>query len=199
MELLDLKPAAVRMTALVAGTPDDALGAPTPCSAYRVGDLLDHISGLTIAFTEAAAKATPAGAGPPPEGDRANLDAEWRRTVPPALAELAEAWRDPAAYEGMTSAGGIEMPGEIAAMVALEELVVHGWDLARATGQDFDATPAELDAVEGFLSQFSGPDQADIRGTAYATPVRLADDAPRLDRVIGLSGRDPGWVRSGRP
>jgi uncharacterized protein (TIGR03086 family) len=129
----------------------------------------------------------------------ANLDAEWRRKVPPALGELAEAWRDPAAYNGMTSAGGIEMPGEIAAIVALEELVVHGWDLARATGQPFDPTPAELDAVEGFLSQFSGPDQADLRGTAYATPVVVSDDAPRLDRVVALSGRDPGWSRPHRP
>jgi uncharacterized protein (TIGR03086 family) len=199
MELLDLKPAAVRMTGLVAGTPDGALEAPTPCSEYRVGDLLDHIAGLTAAFTEAATKTTAPGAGPPPEGDMANLDAEWRRTVPSALAQLAEAWHEPAAYEGMTSAGGIEMPGEIAAIVALEELVVHGWDLARATGQPFDPTTAELDAVEGFLSQFSGPDQADLRGTAYAAPVRLGVEAPRLDRVIGLSGRDPGWVRSGCP
>ncbi len=199
MELLDLNPAAVRMTSLVSGTPDEALESPTPCSAYRVGDLLDHIAGLTVAFTEAATKTTPAGAGPPPEGDMANLDAEWRRKLPPALEELAEAWRDPAAYNGMTSAGGIEMPGEIAAIVALEELVVHGWDLARATGQPFDPTPAELDAVEGFLSQFSGPDQADLRGTAYATPVVVSDDAPRLDRVVALSGRDPGWSRPRRP
>ena len=181
---------------LVAGTPDDALGRRRRALSTGSGDLLDHIAGLTVAFTEAATKSTPAGAGPPPEGDIANLDAEWRRNVPPALAELAEAWRDPAAYEGMTSAGGIEMPGEIAAIVALEELVVHGWDLARATGQDFDATPAELGVVEGFLSQFSGPDQADLRGTAYATPVGVGDDAPRLDRVVGLSGRDPGWSRS---
>jgi uncharacterized protein (TIGR03086 family) len=199
MELLDLNPAAVRMTGLLAGTPDDALEAPTPCSQYRVGDLLDHIAGLTTAFTEAATKTTPAGAGPPPEGDMANLDAEWRRKVPLALADLVEAWHDPAAYEGMTSAGGIEMPGEIAAIVALEELVVHGWDLARATGQPFDPSTAELDAVEGFLSQFSGPDQADLRGTAYAAPVRLGVEAPALDRVIGLSGRDPGWVRAGHP
>jgi uncharacterized protein (TIGR03086 family) len=184
------------MTALVAGTPDDALGAPTPCSAYSVGDLLDHIAGLTVAFTEAATKTTPAGASPPPEGDAANLDPTWRRSVPPALADLATAWRDPAAYQGMTSAGGIEMPGEVAALVALEELVVHGWDLARATGQPFDPTTPELDMVEGFLSQFSGPDQADLRGTAYAAPVVVGDDAPRLDRVVALSGRDPSWSGS---
>ena len=139
-------------------------------------DLLDHIAGLTVAFTDAATKTTPAGAGPPPEGDLANLDPAWRQKVPPALAELADAWRDPAAYDGMTSAGGIEMPGEIAVVVALEELVVHGWDLARATGQDFEPTQAELDVVEGFLSQFSEPDQADLRGTAFATPVMLGDE-----------------------
>ncbi len=44
----------------------------------------------------------------------------------------------------MTSAGPIEMPGEIAGLVALDELVVHGWDLARATDQPYDVDDATL-------------------------------------------------------
>lgn len=44
---------------------------------------------------------------------------------------MAGAWKDPAAWTGMTRAGGVDLPGEIAAAVAADELVLHGWDLAR--------------------------------------------------------------------
>jgi uncharacterized protein (TIGR03086 family) len=96
----------------------------------------------------------------------------------------------------MTRAGGIEMPGEVAAVVALEELVIHGWDVARATGQDFDGDDSTLEAVRGFLAQFAGPDQAELRGDAYGAPVDVSEAAPLLDRTVALSGRDPGWSPS---
>ena len=85
------------------------------------------------------------------------------------------------------------MPGEVAAVVALEELVVHGWDVAAATGQPFGADDDSLEAVQGFVAQFSGPDQADQRGDAYGDPVAVAADAPFLDRVVAMTGRDPSW------
>ena len=58
MPVIDLKPAASRLSELVAAVRDDALGNPTPCSEYTVGDLLDHIHGVTYAFGGAAEKAT---------------------------------------------------------------------------------------------------------------------------------------------
>jgi len=45
---------------------------------------------------------------------------------------LAGAWQEPDAWTGMTVAGPVEMPGEIAGLVALNELVIHGWDVARS-------------------------------------------------------------------
>jgi uncharacterized protein (TIGR03086 family) len=93
----------------------------------------------------------------------------------------------------MTLAGGIEMPGEVAVVVALEELVIHGWDVARATGQPYACDGPTVEVVRGFVQQFAGPDQQDLRGEAYGSPIAVADTAPLLDRVIGLSGRDPTW------
>ena len=52
----DLRPAATRLGALVAGVPDDALANATPCPDYCLGDLLDHVGGLALAFTAAATK-----------------------------------------------------------------------------------------------------------------------------------------------
>ena len=61
MTAVDLEPATRRMAALVGAVLDSVLDRPTPCPAYAVGDLLDHISGLTFAFTAAARKDCAAG------------------------------------------------------------------------------------------------------------------------------------------
>lgn len=58
---VDLEPAAARLAELVAGVPGELLQAPTPCPAYVVGDLVDHVGGLAIAFTDAAKKTPPGG------------------------------------------------------------------------------------------------------------------------------------------
>jgi uncharacterized protein (TIGR03086 family) len=194
MSFIDLEPAAQRMTELVRGVTPEQLERRTPCTDYTVADLLDHIGGLAEAFTDAARKSTLNREGPPPEGDGSHLDVNWRDRIPEQLDALVHAWREPAALTGMTNAGGIEMPADVAAIVALEELTVHGWDLARATRQPFAADDATLEAVIGFVSQFAGPDQAELRGTAYADPVPVGAEASRLDQAIAMTGRDPGWA-----
>ena len=90
-------------------------------------------------------------------------------------------------------AGGIDLPGELAGIIALDELVVHGWDVARASGQDFDEDRESLEAVHGFVKQFSGTGQEAAREGLFGPEIPVPDDAPLLDRVIGLTGRDPGW------
>ena len=93
----------------------------------------------------------------------------------------------------MTRAGGIDLPGEVAALVALDELVIHGWDVARASGQPYECDEASLEAVQGFVAQFSGPGQEASRQGLFGPVVDVPADASLLDRVIGMTGRDPGW------
>ena len=186
---IDHAPATAQLTELVRGVSDDQLDDPTPCTRYSVGDLLDHIGGLALAFTEAAEKSGDPEAGPPAEGDRANLAPNWRTGIPDQLGTLAEAWQEPGAWDGMTRAGGIDMPGEIAGMVALEEVLVHGWDLARATGQPFTAADEHLGIVVDF---FAGATE-ESRGDAFGPPAPVADGAPLVDRAMAASGRDPAW------
>ena len=66
MDTLEFGPATHALAGVVAGVRDDQLGDPTPCPAYTVGDLVDHIGGLTIAFTAAARKERLEGDGRPP-------------------------------------------------------------------------------------------------------------------------------------
>ncbi|MGP4017102.1 TIGR03086 family metal-binding protein [Saccharopolyspora sp. 5N708] len=188
--LPDLEPATRQLAGLLEHISDDQLTAPTPCAEYTLGDLLDHVNGLTLAFTAAAAKDFPlTGAGP--SGDATRLPADWRTRIPERLAALAEAWREPAAWEGMTQAGGVELPGPVAGRVAMNEIVVHGWDIAKATGQPFRCDPAATAASLEFVSQAAsdGSDGGGLFGPAVEVPA----DAPALDQLIGLSGRNPAW------
>lgn len=195
MTAIDLGPAAQQVIKLIEPIPDEALGTPTP-SATTLGDLLDHIDALSLAFTAAAAKTFEPGKTERPSPDASHLGDDWRARIPDRLTALAEAWRDPAAWQGLTEAGGIEMPGEVAAVVALDELVIHGWDLARSTGQPFDCDAESLRAVHGFVVQFSGPGMESQREGLFGPVVDVPDDAPLLDRVLGLTGRDPAWSPS---
>jgi uncharacterized protein (TIGR03086 family) len=193
MTLVDLEPAARRLADLVAGVPDQLLDAPTPCPAYTLGDLVEHVGGAASAFTGAAVKDLGDATSQGPSGDASRLSDDWRTRIPRDLAALADAWRDPDAWIGMTKAGGVDLPGEVAGLVALDEIVVHGWDVARATGQPYDCDTPSLEAVNAFVSQFSEPGQEEARAGLFGPVVEVPDDAPLLDRVIGLTGRDPAW------
>jgi uncharacterized protein (TIGR03086 family) len=192
MSHIDLEPAARRLGALVRAVPDEALDRPTPCPDYRLGDLLDHVGGLALAFRSAATKELGEATGGAPAPDAARLPADWRTRIPEDLLALAEAWRDPEAWTGMTQAGGVDLPGEVAGLVALDELVIHGWDVAQATGQAYEVEPAELEAVRGFVAPMADapPEQ---RAGLFGPPVPVPDDASELDRLLGLTGRDPAW------
>ncbi len=174
------------MAVLVAAVPDEALTRRTPCERYTVGDLLDHIGGSALAFTAAAVK-NPREGGP--SGDARRLGPDWRSRIPRDLEALGEAWRDPEAWNGITAAGGVDLPGEVAGVVALDELVLRGWDLARATGQSVEYEHSELEAVHGMVQHL----RADGVEGLFGPPVPVPDHAPLLDRMLGLAGRDPAW------
>jgi uncharacterized protein (TIGR03086 family) len=190
---IDHTAAARRMAELVAGVPEPCLGDATPCAEYTVADLLDHIVGVTRGLTLAARKQLDPDSPPPAPGDASRLIADWRAVLPGEVLALAEAWKEPGAFEGQSRAGGLELPTEVVAGVALEELVVHGWDLAMATGQAFAVTPVDLAVTERFLSEFQSP-EAPVGG-AYAPPLPQPAGATDLAKVIALSGRDPAWTR----
>jgi uncharacterized protein (TIGR03086 family) len=189
---LDLAPQAAELARVVTGIRDDQLDDPTPCDGTPVAGLLAHVVGLTTAFRMAAEK-TPVSGGPSASPD--DLPPDWRTRVPTQLDALVEAWQQPSAWEGTAEAGGVVMPAPVAAIVTLDEVLVHGWDLAVATGQDYAADPASVAACTGFAEQAvaEGPTPG-----LFGPPVPVPDDAPPLDRLLGLTGRDPAWRRPDR-
>ncbi len=191
MDTIDFTPATATLRDLAASVTDEQLTAPTPCTDYTVGDLLDHIGGLAAAFAGAARKEPVPGSERGGSGDGSRLEPGWRERIDGHLADLAEAWRDPAAYEGDTQAGGVHLPGAIAASVALNEVVIHGWDLATGLGRPFTARDEDVAACMAFAEPFSTPESAADRGDAFGPVVPVSDDAPALERLLGMMGRKP--------
>ncbi|KRF19097.1 hypothetical protein ASG90_04280 [Nocardioides sp. Soil797] len=189
----DLGSATAALATLVKHIDDSQLAAPTPCSAYALGDLLDHVDGLALAFTVAARKES-SGEGPPPPGDASRLAQDWRTRIPRRLEELATAWRDPAAWEGTTAAGGVEMDGATTALVATNEVVVHGWDIARASGQEFEPGDESVAAARAFVEMFSGPGTEAMRGEIFGPEVAAAEGATAMEQLVAMTGRDPRWT-----
>ncbi|GAA2506808.1 TIGR03086 family metal-binding protein [Streptomyces longisporus] len=191
---LDFGPQTRVIARLAEGVGDEQLADPTPCPDCAVRNMLGHLLGLSVAFRDAARKDLGVTTDTNPGAAAPDLAPDWREALPKVLDELAEAWRDPAARAGMTRAGGIDLPGEVAAAVAVDELVIHGWDLARATGQEYTPDPAALQASHDFL--LAAANDPSRGGGIFGPVVPVPPDAPLLDRAVGLSGRDPGWTRT---
>ncbi|MGW5764506.1 TIGR03086 family metal-binding protein [Streptomyces tendae] len=191
---LDLGPQTRILARLADGVRDDRLADPTPCPDLAVRNLLGHLTGLAVAFRDAARKDLGPTTDTSPEASVPDVGPGWREELAKVLGELADAWREPDAWTGMTRAGGIDLPGAVAGAVVADELVIHGWDLARATGQEYAPDPAALQAAYGLLA--AAAEESDRDEGMFGTVVPVPADAPLLERAVGLSGRDPGWNRT---
>src|SRR3954469_8984060 len=185
---LDLTPTVTEASRVVAAVQDDQLSGPTPCADTSVAALLDHLHGLAVGLRLAAEK-RPTGA---PSASAAELPTDWQARIPRELDELAAAWRDPAAWEGTSEPGGVQLPAAWAGRVALNEVLVHGWDLAVAIGRPYVPDPAAVQACIDYAHEFAAA-APEARNSIYGPVVPVPEDAPALDRLLGLTGRDPAW------
>jgi len=196
---IDLTAATDEVTRVVAQVHDDDLGRPTPCPGYDVAALLDHVMSLTRSFAIGARKEDRSalrGESTPGHAAAEHLDPAWRTELPARLHDLALAWAEPAAWEGETAVG-IPMPAAQAGVVALDEVVLHGWDLARAIGTDYRVADEHLDVVTGFLERVLEPELRPMRDGIFGPPLPYQDSTPRWDRALALAGRDPSWTPPG--
>jgi uncharacterized protein (TIGR03086 family) len=122
---------ALDMTGRVVAEIDDVQWtAPTPCADWDVRDVLNHTVGGMRIFT---AELT----GQEPGADH---EADWLGNDPmgqfaDAAAADRSAWGSPDALSGTVTISLGTLPGPMAAVIHLTEVLVHGVDLAVATGQ----------------------------------------------------------------
>jgi uncharacterized protein (TIGR03086 family) len=176
------------LESVVAGITPQQLHDPTPCTDYDVGQLRDHVTGWLTTFAEGFAAG---GQAPRASLDGYQASADPAAEVRTAAQTLEKSLRAGAADKPL-ALGDSSMPGGMVLGMVLWEYQVHGWDLARATGQPWsppaEAAQASLTFAPGMLT-----DEYQGEGKAFGSRVSVPDTAPPLDRLLGLSGRDPAW------
>lgn len=164
---------------------------PTPCTEYDVALLRQHILGWLTVFA--------AGYADPDGQTRASIEDyqapedpdEAAGVVRAAARELTTAVRGGAARRPL-KLGENAMPGEVALGMILMEYQIHGWDLAVATGQAWSPSEDAVREATTFASAMLTEDSQG-EGKSFGVPVPVPDPATPLERLLGMSGRDPLW------
>ena len=155
---------------------------PTPCAAFTVHDVIDHmiVGGGTFA---------PLFRGETPQGVTAPAVYGW---VPAAefrtaMTELVAAAKSPGAMDRVIVSPFGEVSGDTFARFVAFDGLVHGWDLACATGQPWAPSDELVEAVEAFARQAIAPAMRD--GDTFKDPTTVPADAGPLERLVAFSGR----------
>jgi uncharacterized protein (TIGR03086 family) len=187
MDLLDLFERATAWTATKVAGAQDQLDTQTPCSEWTVRRMLDHLLWGQQMFASGPTGGTVAPpAGPPPElvGDDPTAQYEDARKA------TIDAYAQPGALEGMVKGSNGDVPAAQVLGIAFCDQLIHGWDLARATGQDTTMPP---DLASAALMMLDGrvPDEARGPGKNFQAAVAVPGDASDQDKLIGYCGRTP--------
>lgn len=170
---------------IVAGTSKEDMESSTPCTEWNVRDVLNHlIGGYESVAAAAGAEVQSSAATDYTAGDHV---AAYEGATSKAVAAFAA----PGALEKTYKMGWGDTPGEVLLGLMLADTVVHGWDLAKGTGQDTGIAPELAEAIYGVTSSMLQPQGSFPRGPAFAEPVEVPDDAPIQDKMLAYLGRQP--------
>jgi uncharacterized protein (TIGR03086 family) len=184
----DLARVADQTGMIIAAIEPEQLDRPTPCGSWDVGTLVGHVVQDVRQFTD---RARGRAGGKGSAADLAEGGTNGAMAYRRAADSLVQAWREDGALEGT-----VELPFGSFRPVwfvgqAVADLAVHGWDLAKATGQ-----PTDLDTRIGETALAWGREnlRPEFRGEQFGPEVAVAEDAPVYERLAAFFGRDPGWT-----
>lgn len=176
---------------LIANAKPDQAALPTPCASFDLRGLINHILYDLRMFTD-----TTQDLPRPPAGEDLIGD-DWSGAFDAAAAGLMEVWRRPGMLERTFTSplGELTATWRIGQQIA--DFAVHGWDVAKATGQ-----PSELDpdvgqfaldwGRENLKPEFRGEEGS---GKSFGLEVEVPEEALLYDRLAGFFGRDPNaWA-----
>jgi len=176
-----------RNAAIVANVTPEHYGQPTPCKGFDVKMLLNHIvGGNHMLAAVGQGKTVDAGAEMPDLVGSDPLGA-YKQSAEAALA----AWSDPSMMGRSHTFPFGELPGPAAFGTVLLETWVHGWDLAKATGQDATIPAPIAEALlaglqAGGFDAFRSPE-----GNPFGPAVDVSADATPSDKLVAFVGRTP--------
>lgn len=156
------------------GLEDADLSAQTPCPEYDAGGLVEHLLQSLAQLGRMA-------------GFEVLAEAEGtiEERVSVTAAQAVDAWRARGLEGNVPGPGGTEMPAAFAASILPVELLLHGWDLAQASGQVLRVS----DEVVTYATGLAQPLVTGGRGRSFGDEVEAGPDASALERLIAFSGR----------
>jgi uncharacterized protein (TIGR03086 family) len=155
----------------------DQLDAPTPCEEWDVRKLLDHML-ETQRYFAAAGRGDEDATPPSPEPPELISD--------DPVADFADVRSQ--ILDAYGQDGAVDKTGPLLG-IAFTDQLLHGWDLARATGQESEMpdglAAAAYRAIHGRFTD-------EQRKGVFGPEIVVADDAPPQARLLAYTGRDPG-------
>jgi uncharacterized protein (TIGR03086 family) len=176
-------------TRIVDGIEPSQLDRPTPCREWDVRALLNHITGGAEMFAVCVEDGSIADErlGELLGGD--NLGTDFKASFQTAAKRALAAFQRPGADETIVKLPFGEMPAGIAMQIAVFDLTVHAWDLAKATGQSTALAPDVLEPALEVGRTMIAPEMR--AGGMFGAEVPVADDAPLQDQLAAVAGRQP--------
>ena len=169
---------AATFTARIDAVPDDAWDRPSPCADWTACDVLAHVIDSQTQFVERAGLEIPPG---PVVAD--DPKAAWTHTRDAVQAILDDPELADREFEGQS--GTSTLASAFGSFFAID-LVVHGWDIARATGIDEAIPAADLDMVRSFAAKY----ESMLRSPgAFGPELDAPTDADEQTKLLRFLGR----------
>jgi uncharacterized protein (TIGR03086 family) len=161
---------------------------PTGCPGWNVRDLVTHIVSGNRMFTDILRGDMPGPpAGAPADAGSSRPASDLRAAYREAAAGLLAAFSQPGVMNQTFTVPFGTVPGSVALHLRITEVLVHGWDLAQATGQPA-SLPDDLAEQELAFSRSTLPAIPPER-TPFGPPQPVSADAPAIDQLAALLGR----------
>jgi uncharacterized protein (TIGR03086 family) len=167
----------------------DQRSLPTPCAEFDVRTLAGHLIGVLERISVMARG-----------GDIDDvpfvldvLDEQWGASWKERATAAEAAWASDALLTTPIHLPWATLPGFAALTMYVNEVTVHSWDLATATGQTPHWDAAVLATSYGFMQQGLPADEAIRNESPFDAVVAVPDTAPMIDRLVAWNGRNPAW------
>ena len=185
----------------IAAITSDQYDLPTPCEGMTVGELAEHIV-MAMRRVALAGRGEPRMNWPIDAADVAR--GEWEPALVEAAHDVQAAWGDEILDRPTVLPWG-EFPGREVLGVYTNEVIVHTWDLARATGQNPEWDPSALEFADSAMhAQLPMADRTEMWNgfkaqlppevpweDPFGPAVDVPADAPTIDRLVAWNGRTP--------
>ena len=188
---------------VVAAVRPEQLTRPTPCDDFDVRRLLGHLVGVLRRVAAVGRGDDPLAV---PEVVEGIDDLAWPTAWSQAAHEVRAAWADDGVLTTAVRLPWTELPGAAALALYTNEVTVHTWDLATATGQRPPWDPRVLDVAVAAIHQAlpaggraaafeamraSLPEGLRDASAPFAEAVEVGAGAPAIDRLVAWNGRRP--------